>query len=232
MSPTKVERMNAIGMFADFSVRKARKAQVWLAEKVITDDILPKTISSIAGVDAAYFEEWAFGAVAVLDYGSLEVLESQVITMRVMFPYVPTLLSFRELPVLASCIRRLKLQPDVFLVDGHGVAHPYGCGLACHLGVALSKPTVGIAKNRLIGEETKVGNDLFLRANGQVVAAVVQSVKGARPLYVSIGHMISLETSVNLVRHCIRSSRVPEPIRAAHLLALEERKTKMAALHN
>jgi deoxyribonuclease V len=215
----------------DFSIIKARRAQVCLSGKVITKDVLSKTPKLVAGLDAAYAGDLAFGATAILDYDTFEVLETQTVAQKVRFPYLPTLLSFRELPVVAACIRKLKMQPDVFLVDGHGKAHPYGCGLASHLGVALGKPTVGVAKSRLIGEPVEVGRDIFLEDKGHLVAAVLQTQNGTKPLYVSVGHMVSLEAAVRIVWHCIRDSGVPEPIRVAHELASDERKAKMSELH-
>jgi len=176
-----------MGTIAEFSIVKARTAQSCIAQKVITQDKLPKQIRLIAGVDAAYTENLAIGAAIALDYESLEVIESQTATQLVRFPYVPTLLSFRELPAAISAIRKLKLQPDVFLVDGHGRAHPYRCGLASHLGVALGKPTVGVAKSRLIGEAKQVGKEVFLIDKGEVVGAVVPTFKATKPVFVSVG---------------------------------------------
>jgi deoxyribonuclease V len=143
---------------------------------------------------------------------SFEVLEIQTVTQKVKFPYVPTLFSFRELPVVVACIKKLKLQPDVFLVDGHGRAHPYGCGLASHLGLVLGKPTVGVAKSMLVEKLKLVCNEVFLDHEGEVVGAVVPTRKGAKSVYASVGHMVSLETAVKVVKHCIREARVPEPI--------------------
>ena len=118
--------MGNVDVAVEFSIRRARKAQECLAKKIIAEDRQPSEIRLIAGVDVAYAEDIAFGAVAVLDYASFEVLEVQTVVQKVMFPYVPTLFSFRELPVAVSCIKKLKLHPDVFLIDGHGRAHPYG----------------------------------------------------------------------------------------------------------
>jgi deoxyribonuclease V len=213
----------------EFSIFKARKAQTCLAQKVITQDKLPKDIRLIAGVDAAYFGTFAVGAVAVLDYNSFEVLETQVVTQPVEFPCVPTLLSFRELPIAVSCIRKLSIQPDVFLVDGHGMAHPFRCGLASHLGVVLHKPTVGVANNKLVGEPMKVGEDVFLIQDSEIIGGVVTSLAGTKPIYVSVGHMVKLETAVRIVKHCSVQSRIPEPIRVAYKTASEEQKAKIAA---
>ncbi len=126
-------------------------------------------------MDSAHVGKWAIGTAVVLDYDSLELVETQTITQKVKFPYIPTLFSFRELPVVAACIRKLKSQTDIFLVYGHGKAHPYGCGLACHLGVALRKPTVGVAKRRLIGVPTEIGQNALLKQKGEIVAAVLQT---------------------------------------------------------
>jgi len=199
-----------------------------IASKVISEDRLPPEIRLIAGVDAAYAGDWAVGAAAVLDYQSLEVLEVQTAVCQVKFPYVPTLLSFRELPAAVACIRKLKAQPDVFLVDGHGKAHPYRCGFASYLGVALGKPTVGVAKSRLIGEAKQMEDNLLLVHEDEVVGAVVSTQRGSKPVYVSVGHMVSLETAIRIVKHCTRGSRIPEPLRVAHRVASEKRKAEIA----
>jgi deoxyribonuclease V len=139
----------------------------------------------------------------------------------VKFPYAPTLFAFREPPAAAAIIRKLKVQPDVMLVHGHGRANPYRCGLAYHLGVALNKPTIGVAKTKLIGEPRRVGGKVFLVHEGEVVGAVVITHDGAKPVCVRVGHMVSLETAVNIVKHCSRQSRIPAPILEAHKVASE-----------
>jgi deoxyribonuclease V len=148
----------------------------------------------------------------------------------VKFPYIPTLLSFREIPPTVACIKKLKLQPDVLLADGQGIAHPYGCGFASHLGLAIGKPTVGVAKSRLIGKPTEIAGEDFLVQKGQIVSAVVTTKEGVKPVYVSVGHLISLGTAVKIVKHCTRNSRIPEPILQAHKIASEE-KRKVQAKH-
>ncbi len=215
-----------------FSVKKARRAQKSIAKKVIAEDRLPSEIKLVAGVDATYVGEVAVGAVAVLDFESLKVLEVETAVQSVKFPYIPTLLSFRELPVVVEAVRKLKLQPDVFLVDAHGRAHPYRCGFACHLGVTLSRPTIGAAKSRLVGERKQLGKEEVLVDAGEVVASVVYPEKAGKPVYVSVGHMVSLETAVKIVRHCMMNSRAPEPILQAHKAASEKRKTLIEASAN
>ena len=168
---------------------------------------------------------WAIlgvGAITVVDYDSLELLEAQVATCEVKMPYIPTLLSFREIPPAVAGIRKLRVQPDVFLVDAQGLAHPYRCGFACHLGLVIGKPTIGAAKSRLIGEPVKVGEREFLMDKGEVIGEVVTTEQGSKPVYVSIGHMVSLETAVKIVKHCSKE-RIPEPLLQAHKLATKER---------
>jgi deoxyribonuclease V len=206
-----------------FSISKAHKAQAVLSKKVVSEDRLPEEINLVAGVDVAYAGELAIGAVVVLDYESLELLEAQTATCQVKFPYIPTLLSFREIPPAVACVRRLSLQPDVFLADGQGIAHPYRCGFASHLGLAIGKPTIGVAKSRLIGKPTDMGESVFLVENGQIIGSVITTKKDSKPVYVSVGHLISLGTAAKIVKHCVRNSRIPEPLLQAHRIASEEK---------
>jgi deoxyribonuclease V len=211
-------------MSHNFSVSKAHKAQMLLSQRIVAEDRLPKKLRRIAGVDVAYYGEFAVSAVAVLDYGSLELLERQTATIQVKFPYIPTLLSFREIPPAIACIKKLRAQLDVVLADGQGFAHPYRFGFASHLGVAIEKPTIGVAKSRLIGEPTLIAGQVFLVENGQIIGAVVTTKEGVKPIYVSIGHLVSLETAIKIVKHCVRNSKIPEPIWQAHKIASEERR--------
>jgi deoxyribonuclease V len=205
-----------------FSVKKAHDTQLRLSKLIIREDRLPKEIRLVGGVDVSYVGELGVGAVTVYDYNTLGLLESAVATCPVKMPYVPTLLSFREIPPAIAAIKRLKLQPDVFLVDAQGWAHPYRCGFASHLGLVLGKPTVGAAKSRLIGEPTEADGKTLLMDKGEVIGEVVTTKVGAKPVYVSIGHMVSLVTAVKIARHCSRS-RIPEPLLQAHRLATKTR---------
>ena len=226
-NPAKAKGWKLRTRLLNFSVTKAHEAQKRLGKKIVHHDKLPRKIQLVAGVDVAYFDEEAIGAVAVLDYTSLKVVESQTATVRVKVSYIPTLLSFREIPPTIACIRRLRLQPDIFLADGHGFAHPYGCGFASHLGLALGKSTIGVAKSWLIGEVKEIGGQVFLVHDGIVVGSVLSAKEGAKPVYVSVGHLISLSTSMEIVQHCTRSSRIPEPLLAAHRIASERKKIAM-----
>ena len=213
----------------NFSVQKAHRTQTRLAQKIIKQDRLPKKIRTVGGVDVAYVGNLGVAAVSVFDYDSLKPLEAEVAVCEVKMPYVPTLLSFRELPPAIAAIRKLRVCPDVFLVDAQGLAHPYRCGFACHLGLALETPTIGVAKSRLFGEPVKVGAETFLMDKDEVVGAEVRTGEGFKPVYVSIGHMISLQTAIEIVKHMSREG-ISEPLLQAHMLATKERNSLAAAL--
>jgi deoxyribonuclease V len=209
-----------------FDVAKARRLQRRLAKQVIRKDKLPKRIRRVAGIDIAYVRKFSIGVAAVLDYDSLRLLESKVSCIETLFPYIPTLLSFREIPPAVSAIKKLRIQPDVFLVDGQGIAHPYRLGFASHLGLILDKPTIGVAKSILCGE---IGNKTCegwapLIDGEEIVGAAVVTKKGQTPVYVSVGHKVSLEKAIGIVKHCVRGSRIPEPILTAHRVANQQKR--------
>ena len=228
--------MGTLGMKTSFSVKKAHETQLRLSKQIIFEDTLPEKIEFVAGVDVAYARGISIGAVAVLDYDSLKLVESQTAFCKTCFPYIPTLLSFREIPPAVLSIKKLQVQPHVFLVDGQGFAHPYGCGFASHLGLVMRRPTIGVAKSRLFGEAERTkteGKVAFLKNKGEVVGAIVTTKRGCKPLYVSVGHMVSLETAIKIVKHCTQNNRIPEPILKAHEIAtLEKRKINIALATN
>jgi deoxyribonuclease V len=198
-----------------------------MSEKIVFQDRLPKTIRTVAGVDIAYTEGTSIGAVAVLDYDSFKPMEKQTAFCKTRFPYIPTLLSFREAEPAIQCIRKLGNQPDLFMVDAHGFAHPYHCGLASHLGLILRKPVIGVAKNKLIGEVKAAKSEAdanLIEYHQKIVGAAVITNRGCKPVYVSVGNMISLETAIEIVRHCAKNNRIPEPILMAHSLATAEKR--------
>jgi deoxyribonuclease V len=206
----------------NFSVKKAHNTQVCLSKKLILKDKLPQKIRTVGGVDVSYVGGMGIGAVTVVDYESLELLEAQVATCEVKMPYIPTLLSFREIPPAMAAIRKLRVQPDVFLVDAQGYAHNYRCGFASHLGLALGKPTVGAAKSRLIGTPVEKDGRTLLVDKDEVIGEVVTTKSGGNPIYISIGHMVSLDTAIKIVKHCSKG-RIPEPLLHAHNLATKQR---------
>jgi len=210
-----------------FSVKKAHEMQIRLSRHIVFEDRLPREISLIGGVDVAYLNDISVAAVAVLDFDTLKLKESKTTACRTRFPYIPTLLSFREISSTINCIRKLHVQPDVFLVDGHGYSHPYRCGLASHLGVAIGKPTIGVAKELLVGKvvEIEAGSDTaIVRDNDEIVGAVISLKNVFKPIYVSVGHMISLETAIRIVKKCLIHGRIPEPISLAHEIATAEKR--------
>jgi len=212
-----------------FSVPKARLIQQKLSKKIVKRDTFDfSRLKYVAGVDVAYIDDMAFGAVSVHEFPSLSQVEVKTAIVKIHFPYIPTLLSFRELHPTLSAIKRLEVLPDVFMVDGHGLAHPYRLGFASHLGVVLEKPTIGVAKNLLCGrvEEIpkKAGEFALIKDDGEVIGAVLLVKEGQKPIYVSIGHMISLETAIKIVQITTKEYRVPEPIRAAHRAANEAKR--------
>jgi deoxyribonuclease V len=203
----------------NFSIQKAHQTQTRLAQKIIKQNTLPQKIRFVGGVDVAYL---GVVAATVVDYDSLELLEAKVAVCEVKMPYIPTLLSFRELPSTLAAIRKLQVCPDVFLVDAQGYAHPYRFGFTSHLGLALGKPTIGVAKSRLFGEPIKVGSETVLMDKGEVIGEVVTTKDGIKPVYVSVGHMVSLQKAVEVVKH-MSKGRISEPLRLAHELATKER---------
>jgi deoxyribonuclease V len=220
--------LNANSAARTLSVQKAHETQLQLSKRIAFEDRLPPNIHLVAGVDVAYAQNVSIGAVAVLNYNSLELVESQTATCETRFPYIPTLLSFREIPPAVLSIRKLRRLPDLFLVDGQGYAHPYHCGFASHLGLIINRPTIGVAKSRLVGSiesKEKKQRISLLEYKKEVIGASVTTKAWDKPIYVSVGHMVSLKKAIAIVKHCTPSSRVPEPILRAHDIAnLEKRK--------
>lgn len=210
-----------IKLSQNFSIEKAHKLQLRLSEKVIKRDMTPKTLRLIGGVDVAYAKGKSIGCAAVLDFNSLALMEFQTALCETKFPYIPTLLSFREIPPATQALKKLQHQPDILLVDGQGIMHPYGLGFASHLGLVIKKPTIGVAKNPLHGEIGKFNTLGWapITSKGKVIGAAVKT-KG-RIAYVSIGHMISLKKAIKIVKHCTQTSGIPQPIRMAHIKATE-----------
>jgi deoxyribonuclease V len=196
-----------------------------MAKKVIQR--LPSIdLHYVAGADVAYTECSSIGAITVLDYRSLSMVESQTAMVPTRFPYAPTLLAFREIPPLSAALNTLRVQPDVFLVDGHGTIHPNRFGLASQFGLLAGKPTIGVAKKPLIG---KLGGfdsrdwAPILEGN-EVIGVALTAAKESKPIFVSVGHLVSLSKAVEIVKHCTPTKRIPKPLRLAHNLAVEARR--------
>jgi deoxyribonuclease V len=205
-------------------VDDARAIQEALRRRVVPRDRLGR-VRRVAGVDASYERRTGriCAAVAVLALPELEPVEHAVVHRKIRFPYLPGYLSFREAPAVLAALERLRSAPDLLLCDGQGYAHPRRFGLACHLGLLADLPSVGVAKSRLIGTHGDVpeekGGWAPLVQEGEVIGAVLRTRAGVRPVYVSIGHRIRLETAIDHVMACTPRYRLPEPIRRAHQLA-------------
>lgn len=203
---------------------EAREIQERLRAKVIKRDARRK-VTRVAGVDVGFEQSGLMtrAAVVCLSFPELELLEHAVARRKTRFPYVPGLLSFRECPAALAAIQRLKRRPHVLLCDGQGYAHPRRFGLACHLGLLSGLPSVGVAKTRLIGDHEPVPRERGARVplihQGEEIGAVVRTRTGVKPVYVSIGHKITLERAVELVLACSPRYRLPETTRQAHRLA-------------
>jgi deoxyribonuclease V len=210
----------------DVTPKEAAAIQRRLRGEVVLADGIPlPAIRLVAGVDNAYRREGArtiaYATAIVLGFPALEVLETATAVREIDFPYVPGLLSFREAPAILDALRRLASVPDVLLFDGQGYAHRRRFGLASHLGVVLNRPTIGCAKSRLVGHfdepEESFGARTPLVDRGEIVGAAVRTRVGHDPLFVSPGHLISIETAVAVVLACCRDGAfLPEPTRLAH----------------
>lgn len=223
-------RTYALTQIPRLSLEEAEALQTMLSRKVMLEDCLPDPIRTVAGVDVAYSDRHSFGAVAAFDYASMRPIETRTARRATWFPYIRSFLSFRELPPTLAAIRKLCAKPDIYLVDGHGRAHPRRLGFASHLGVVLDVPTIGVAKGLLCGG---IGTGATHRWSpivheGEIVGAALYTRENAKPIYVSIGHKVSLAMAVGIVLHCTRRYRVPEPLREAHMVAQRYRKSQGA----
>ncbi len=199
-------------------IQKRLAAQVSRSGEVATPRL-------IAGVDIAVGKagEEARAAVVVLNYPELRLVETKVAQGELDFPYIPGLLSFREAPLTLAACQGLTLTPDLILVDGQGIAHPRRMGLASHLGLFLNTPTIGCAKSRLCGRHEEPGAEpgsyTEVVDRGETIGAALRTKLGTKPIYVSIGHKIDLETAIHWVLECCQDYRLPQPTRLAHLAA-------------
>jgi deoxyribonuclease V len=193
-----------------------------LAAMVIAEDRHP-AFETVAGIDVAVSRGVGRAAVVVVTYPGLQPVETAIAMRALAFPYVPGLLSFREGPTVLAALAQLRAVPDVLMFDGQGIAHPRRLGLAAHMGVLLDLPTVGCAKSRLCGvavePATERGAWSPLTDDGDLLGAVLRTRDGVRPVYVSVGHRVSLRTAVALVLGCGAGRRLPEPTRLAHAAA-------------
>jgi len=212
----------------NLSYSRARELQVELSGKVKFTP-LKKRPQLVAGLDCAFSKdsERIFAVVVVLRLPKFEIVETVSASKKITFPYIPGLLSFREAPVCLAVVEKLQNQPDVFIIDGQGVAHPRRLGLAAHLGLCLDQPTIGCAKSRLTGtyEEPPLGKGAYSllkdergrqNTKSEIIGAVVRTRTNVKPVFVSVGHKCMLEDAIKIVLNCAVKYRLPEPTRLAH----------------
>lgn len=209
--------------------RHAMRLQERLRERVVLQDRHGK-IRTVAGADLAFDPETdqAFAGVIVYRFPELVEIERRMARQKLLFPYVPGLLSFRESPALLAAFARLRTEPDLILIDGHGRAHPRLFGIACHIGVLFDKPAIGCAKSLLVGEyeepAARAGSVSVLVFRGERVGMVLRTREGVKPIFVTQGHRVSLPSAVRLVRACTDGFRIPKPTREADRYVRELRR--------
>ncbi|MEM4176110.1 MAG: endonuclease V [Nitrososphaeria archaeon] len=193
-------------------LEKARRIQIMFAKKVLEEDNFEMPIKYVGGIDVAFKSKYSIGAVVVLDFEKLNVIERKFYVSETSVPYIPTYLAFREISVMVGAIRKLSIKPDIFLVDAHGKCHPRRAGEATHLGVLLNIPTIGVAKSYLTGKEREDG---FIVDDNEVLGYRLKP-----NVYISVGHRISLRTAIEIVKKLIIDG-MPEPTKQAHIYANE-----------
>jgi deoxyribonuclease V len=206
------------------SVAQAKQIQLELAGQVSRQSETIKP-GFVIGVDISAPDPRgiARAAAVILSYPELQLAEVQTIEDKLLFPYIPGLLSFREAPLILAACQKLSINPDLMIVDGQGIAHPRRFGIASHLGLLLDIPSIGCAKSRLCGTHSpvtaEVGNYTELTDNRETIGVALRSKANVNPIYISIGHKIDLSTAIHWVMRCCRGYRLPEPSRLAHLAA-------------
>lgn len=225
------ERMNIKPLHDwNLSPREAIELQKQLAFEVIREDTFAEPVRTVAGIDLGYDAKnnTSRAVVVVLSFPDLELIEKSEAIMPVQFPYVPGLLSFRETPVALKALERLENAPDLILCDGQGVAHPRRFGIACHIGIIANVPTIGVAKSILVGKFENLGERRGSLAplihKSEQIGVALRTKDKTQPVYVSVGHRISLETAINYVLRCAPKYRLPETTRLADKLASYRKK--------
>lgn len=220
----------------DVAPYEAQHLQRELAAKVDATDASAATLTAIAGVEVAHsrFSDTLTVSVAVTRYPEMTLLERVTVEHRTRFPYIPGLLSFREVPAILEALGQLTVPFDALMVDGPGVAHPQGLGVASHLGVVLDLPTIGCARTNLIGSyvepEVSAGSQTSLVFQGEIVGMVYRSKNRTAPLFVSAGHRLSRQRAFEIVTACCAGYRLPEPTRHAYAGLAEAKEKPQAAV--
>ncbi|MBE9178169.1 deoxyribonuclease V [Oculatella sp. LEGE 06141] len=209
------------------TAEEAIALQQSLRQQVITTDQVG-SVGLVAGVDVGFEDggETTRAAVAVLSFPDLQLQEQVLARRPTSFPYIPGLLSFREIPTVLDALEKLQSTPDLLLCDGQGIAHPRRFGIASHLGVIINWPTIGVGKSLLVGKHDEVPNEKgewrSLQHKGETIGAVLRTRTGTKPLYISSGHRVGLSTAIDYVLRCTTKYRLPETTRFADKLASDK----------
>jgi deoxyribonuclease V len=185
---------------------------------------LDKPIHIIGGADISFnkYSEIVYAGITLLKYPEMTVIGHSSVISRTSFPYISGLLAFREVPALLEALNKLDVKPDLLVLDGQGIAHERRLGIATHFGLVTDVPTIGSAKSRLSGRYTEPDNNVFAQSpmydRGEIIGIALRSKKNCNPIYISPGHRISMEQSVEVIKNCIKGYRIPEPTRQAHNL--------------
>lgn len=210
----------------DYPLKKLRDEQIVMSKKIVLDDTFEK-IETVAGVDVAYSDDNAYGTCVIFDYDTKRIINEKIVKTKINFPYISTYLSFREYPIIEKTVKSLKEKPTVLMIDGNGVLHPFGIGLASHAGILLNIPTISVAKTLLCGRPEfipkKQGDFSRIIYKNKTIGFCLKSSKNAKPVFVSPGHKISFESSLKVVKQFCKY-RVPEPIRIADMIGKRMRK--------
>jgi len=206
----------------DLSRKEAEQLQQVLSKEVSSEDVLSE-VRIIGGVDVAYKGDSGIAACVVLRFPDLDLIECATAEGPVGYPYISGLLSFREIPLLIPALEKLTIEPDIIIADGQGIAHPRRFGLASHLGVLLEKPVIGCAKSSLTGSyrepAVERGGYEYIYDHGRIVGAVLRTRAHVKPVFVSVGHGISLKSAIHYTIQSTLGLRLPEPVRYAHRAA-------------
>ena len=196
-------------------VQRAVAAQVCIEDRF-------DEIQTIAGVDQAFFDDKVVSGIVTLDYETMEEKDRAYAIVATEFPYIPTFLAFREGKAIVSAYRKLPEKPELLMIDGCGINHPRSAGLATHIGVALDIPTIGVSKSILCGtseQPADAGEFHPLMYGGRQIGWTLKSKENCNPIIVAPGHRVSMESSIEIVKHCLRGYKLPEPTRQAHIYA-------------
>ena len=220
--------MRRIICMLSWNLEELRDLQKKIAKRVILKDRFRKPITSIAGIDLAFKEDRAITAYVLMAFPSQKIIHKKIAISPIEFPYIPTFLSFREGPPIVKVINSLDVKPDVFMINAHGIAHPSFCGCASHVGVLTQNPTIGVAQSNLCGKykvtPEEVDKYVPLFYESRAVGWIFKSKKSCRHIFISPGHLVSLESSIEITRGCMGKYKLPSPLYYAHKLASETKR--------